>query len=353
MKILISTQLGLGNAVLLTAFIKTLLEVFDQPQITLIGKKNSPGVEFLSLHPGIARIQENLDSEKYDIGFLPFLGNHTRLLEQLFWTGKTKKIISHTLQSPHPFKQTLKTGYMTLNKLRGIQYIPVQLHQHEVWNYLNLLEPLGIPQSKFVLTPDIPASMQQKAVDSVLEMVLPHSFFTVQCMVSNTQKTPKSWPVEYWGHVLTELLEQSSDHVVFVGTRGEEQSAESVIKELPSHLRHRCLNLSGKTTIESLTGVLKKSRYFIGADSGIAHLSAALQKKTMVLWGPSPWGRCHPIGSETVYANLGLPCSPCVGIFHYTDQEAYDRCAYQHRCMSELTPNLLLNLLKQNQFSEI
>ena len=291
-----------------------------------------------------------LDTETYDLCFLPFLGFHTRLLEQLLLSRKAKKIISHTLQSPTPYKQALKKGYMALNKLRGVTYVPLVLHQHEIWNYLNLLTPLKISKRGFTLSPNLSESMHQKALDSADSIDLPAPFFTVQCAVSNAQKSPKPWPLSHWETLTQTLLEQTLSQAIFVGSEEEKSISQSVINALPEHLQQRCLNLSGKTNIYSLMGILKRSRFFVGADSGIAHLSAALDQKTLVLWGPSPWSRCHPMGANTHFANLGMACSPCIGIFKHTDQQAYDLCPYEHRCMADLSPDFILELLARHHF---
>ncbi len=340
MNCLISTQLGLGNAVLFTSFIRTLKNIYPESTMTLYSPKKTPATDFLAYHPAVDIVRYDLEGIKTDVCFLPFLGYHARVLETLFWKHKAKKIISHSLQSPHPVKHALKKAYMDINRLRGVRYVPFVQHQHEVWNYANLLTPLGVDPSLWHLAPDIPETVHTLA--STHTPTIPEGrFLAVQCSTTYGQVTPKAWPVAHWVSLLTAIVEKSDLKLVFLGASQETAFIQTIMDKVGT----RCFDYSGKTTVLELMGLLKKASGYIGADSGTSHLAAALGKKTVVLWGPSSWARCHPMGSNTHFINLGRACSPCIGTFKLTDAQAYSQCRYEHRCMGDIMPRQVLEKL--------
>jgi hypothetical protein len=83
--------------------------------------------------------------------------------------------------------------------------------------------------------------------------------------------------------------------------------------------------------VDELAAVLEASDLFIGADSGPAHLAAAVGTPAVVLFSgtndPRQW---QPCGEAVRVLRQPVPCSPC----HRT------RCPWaDHPCMRRLTPN--------------
>jgi hypothetical protein len=60
-----------------------------------------------------------------------------------------------------------------------------------------------------------------------------------------------------------------------------------------------------------MAGVLAHAALFVGHDSGLAHVAAALHRPTIVLFGPTEPGRWAPSGSH-VEVLRGEPCR-CLG----------------------------------------
>ena len=346
MTLLIAVDMGLGNAVLLSAFIHTLLMVYPNTRITLLGKKGSVAMALYEPDERV-RILYQLDETVYDLCFLPFLGYHTRLLEQIIRGQKAKKIISHRLHSPTFYKRMLKNIYMLFNQLRGVTYVPVCLDHHEIDIYHQLLTPLGIGHTQWQSSPFIPEPVLQKAQETLQKNPLAQDFWVAHCGASNQALTPKSWPTTYWQQWVQQMLQDTDVDVVFVGSSGEADAIQALIDSLPESSQRRCINLAGKLSILELMGVLKKSRWCVGADSGVGHLSAALGVRTVSIWGPSPWTRCHPVGAQVRYVSSNKACSPCIGLFAQTDAQAYKRCAYSHACMMDLKPELVFQEIQK------
>ena len=69
-------------------------------------------------------------------------------------------------------------------------------------------------------------------------------------------------------------------------------------------------------TLPEITALAARAKLFVGNDSGIAHIAAAVNAPSVVIFGSSnithwrPWTNAP---SEIVYEKL--PCQPCAGHF--------------------------------------
>jgi ADP-heptose:LPS heptosyltransferase len=52
-------------------------------------------------------------------------------------------------------------------------------------------------------------------------------------------------------------------------------------------------------------------RFFIGNDSGISHMAAALGLPTVAIFGPTDPRVWSPRGEKVVVVRKEIPCSPC------------------------------------------
>jgi len=72
------------------------------------------------------------------------------------------------------------------------------------------------------------------------------------------------------------------------------------------------VDLVGRTSLPQVCGLLARARVFVGNDSGLMHLAAALGVPTVGLFGSSDPCWTGPLGDRTrVLAPEGFPCSPC------------------------------------------
>jgi ADP-heptose:LPS heptosyltransferase len=68
-----------------------------------------------------------------------------------------------------------------------------------------------------------------------------------------------------------------------------------------------------------LASVIEGARLFIGNDSGISHMAAALGIPTMAIFGPTDPRVWSPRGKKVWVVHRGIPCSPC-------SQERFVQC---------------------------
>ena len=122
----------------------------------------------------------------------------------------------------------------------------------------------------------------------------------------------KQWPAERFS-ALSERLTADSGPLpgariaVFAGP-GERATAERVLDALPVQRR---IDLAGKLDLLTAAACLERAAMFIGNDSGLMHLAAAMQTPTLGLFGPSreehygPWGaRAAAVRTDLSYESI-------------------------------------------------
>jgi heptosyltransferase-3 len=100
---------------------------------------------------------------------------------------------------------------------------------------------------------------------------------------------PKRWPPR----LFRELVQSrcgNFDAVVMLGSQSDEDSCRTIAVDLSLP----CLDLAGRTDLLEAAAVLSRMRVFIGNDSGLGHLAAAVGIPTLTLFGPGEPQRYRP-----------------------------------------------------------
>jgi len=69
--------------------------------------------------------------------------------------------------------------------------------------------------------------------------------------------------------------------------------------------------LANGLTLIQLASVMEGCRLFVGNDSGISHMAAALRLPVVAIFGPTDQRVWSPRGEKTVVVRRGIHCSPC------------------------------------------
>jgi lipopolysaccharide heptosyltransferase II len=140
----------------------------------------------------------------------------------------------------------------------------------------------------------------------------------------------RRWSPEKLAQAAEVLASENGAELIIVGGSGDDSAALGQALTLPA------LNLTGKTTLPELADVLAQCDLFIGSDSGVMHLAAAVGTPVIAVFGPSnpdAWRPWSPDGLSTVVRS-GVACSPCSYVGHALG--ARDGCAAR-TCMTLVT----------------
>ena len=137
------------------------------------------------------------------------------------------------------------------------------------------------------------------------------------------RRSVKEWTDEGFAAVGEHLVKQGVA-VVILGT----QPALGITSNCPT-----IVDLSGKTKLGEVVGVLSRCRALIAVDSGILHLGGALGVRVVGLYGPSNSRITGPQGSGHVILTSGAECSPCVRTV----------CKNERKCMTNLDQSQVID----------
>lgn len=108
----------------------------------------------------------------------------------------------------------------------------------------------------------------------------------------------KNWPETRWAALLQQLVADASANLLLVG--GEAEGAR--LERLAKHLPPERIQIARSLPLTELAERLARCSTFIGHDSGISHLAAALGLPTLVLWGDTVEEIWRPQGARVVIA---------------------------------------------------
>lgn len=139
---------------------------------------------------------------------------------------------------------------------------------------------------------------------------LPEKYIVIQVSSSNNNAPYKNWAIEKWLQLfkhLNTVLPTST--LVLLGDNTEIYVNEILNK---SNLKNT-ISLIGKTTLNNVMEIIFASQFYMGLDSGLMHIAAALSKPTFTIWGAS-----NPVlygydwmGEKHKIVSLKLDCAPC------------------------------------------
>ena len=118
----------------------------------------------------------------------------------------------------------------------------------------------------------------------------------------------KNWSEENWASLLAGLAQETDWNLLLVGWEAEGGRLERLARGWPESR----LELERSRPLVDLARRLQRCSWFIGHDSGITHLAAALGRPALVLWGGTDQATWRPLGDSVrlLEAQAGLPSLP-------------------------------------------
>ena len=200
---------------------------------------------------------------------------------------------------------------------------PSARKQHQSRYYLELVEGLLGPVPEPTMTIET-TETARTAARRLLEKegVDPDGGFVV-VTPGAAFGSAKRWSEARFARVADRLADKLGLAIVIVGSESERLIGEKVRDEM----RNPATMLSGKTTLETLVGLLTQASLMITNDSGPMHIAAALGIPTVAVFGSTDAEATSPLGPRARVVRHPVQCSPCL----------LRECPIDHRCMDRVT----------------
>ncbi len=139
----------------------------------------------------------------------------------------------------------------------------------------------------------------------------------------------KAWLPDRFREVIRRWLERFPEAaVLLLGGRSERERIAAIADGLPGSV----LNLAGALDLRRSIAVLSRCRLFVGNDSGLMHVAAALSVPLVAVFGPTEPGRTAPLADRFRLLHHGADCAPC----------RRRECPGDHRCMTAVSVDEVL-----------
>jgi len=137
----------------------------------------------------------------------------------------------------------------------------------------------------------------------------------------------KQWPVQHWRELVGRVVQGLGAQVILVGDGNDRTAARAILGREPWS---GVTDWTGRLGLLELAALFDEADLFVGADSGPAHLAAAVRTPAVVLFsGTNTTRQWQPIGEAVRVLRHPVECSPC----HRR------RCPrHDHPCMRGLAP---------------
>ena len=176
------------------------------------------------------------------------------------------------------------------------------LNTHTVSMNLRLLESLEI---KPLGTPVVSWRPEDEAsIHRVFPAMGSHRRYAV--LHVSPKFAYKTWSVAGWVALGRWLVDQGLTVVVTGGESDQRTYSEHVVEGLRD-----AVNLVGQMTLPGLGYLLSRAAVYVGTDTAVSHMAAAVGAPTVVLFGPSnpvkwgPWPRNFPVTTQSPWKTHG------------------------------------------------
>lgn len=183
--------------------------------------------------------------------------------------------------------------------------IPYRHDRHEVQNFLDILRIDGVPVEDDYLESwespeegaDAEKLLSETGVSSEDKLLVIHPFASM---------LGKCWAMENYA-VLAMMMVNAGYRPAIVGAPADQKILESYLYLFPKET----INLVGRCRLRVTMALLRRSQIYVGNDSGVMHLAAAVGLPLVAIFGPTSPERFGPWGNRVKVLHSRFPCSPC------------------------------------------
>jgi heptosyltransferase-2 len=323
-KIIVRTPNHLGDCIMALPMINETREAYPGATVTLLVPENlydlfhpNPAIDHVIKIPkehvhgliAVMKIKDIVASGRYDIGYVlpPSFGAAAGfklggVKERIGYIADGRRLLLTkpiTLPSPLNDVHRSELYFNLLRRGAGIDLDYVHpklfLNDEDVANSVSLLEGFGIGDGEE---------------------------YTVVAFRAVAES--RRWGSDNYTALIKSIVANHKLKVVLLGTDEDHKTGDNIAQAAGTR---EVINLAGKTSIREAASVLSRAKFFVGNDSGPAHLAAAVGIPVVVLSGADDPRATSPMAhnKELIYLE-NLACISCVKNKCPLKQDEYMRC---------------------------
>lgn len=317
MRIVIPIVAGIGNALLAVPMVRQLKRKIPGAKITVLARIGAMGDVFERLHEvdevivtgkgvkGLARMVMTSRRHRPDVYLVPFPSNRWQYAMLAATSGAKRKVL-----------HSYPVGYWRAMHFIGDR-VPAVRGIHDVQQNLNLLRKLEIE-------PDVPEPPGFRVTDDdravATDMLVAAGFsFVARPIVIHAGSAQtvlaqaKRWPAESYARLITLITVEFGNRVVLVEGPDEAGVAREILRSptiAMDGLSPVVAKLSGP--LGHAAALLECAELYVGSDSGLAHLAAAVGTRAVTIFAPADPDRVCPFGNRDLVVQTPSHCAPCM-----------------------------------------
>ncbi|MCS6949359.1 MAG: glycosyltransferase family 9 protein [Armatimonadota bacterium] len=203
---------------------------------------------------------------------------------------------------------------------------------HAVQEYLDVARFLGAETEPV----EFPLYIPPEADEKVLTLLKQEGISTPEGFLSinpSAGQPYKRWRMERWAEVISHIHRRYGLPVVLVGSRAD----RPLVQEIRRQTNAPFVDMVGRTNLKELAALLRRSAVHLCADTGSAHISVALGRPVIGLYGPTNHLRTSPYGQEHRLLTHKHECPIC---------QAQPRREHSD-CMDRITVTEVMQMLER------
>ena len=214
--------------------------------------------------------------------------------------------------------------------------------KHMVEYYLDLLTPLDIKPKRYDLDLKVSEDIKIKSKDMLNRCGVKNGDLLIGIAPGAGESWGKDASIKRWPDIkFAQLADRikinfAAAKIIILGDESERPIADIIVKAT----KDKPIDLTGKTTLEELAGVINNLGLLIANDGGPLHIAVAQGIKTVSIFGPVDdlvYGPYPFDNNRHIVLRKTLDCSPCYQNFRLGP------CLKNRECLQGLEVEEVLN----------
>ncbi len=237
------------------------------------------------------------------------------------------------------FKADCKIGFNSHAQYRHYLYDIAIRHsslKHEIDNFRSLIKPI---YQGFQHNPNVNIQQTKSSVHLIQGL---GRYCIVHPWPGGYKSYMKEWPQDRWKNLIG-LIAIKFDHILLSGSKADAEKTKQLVELLPSSLQNsKVINIAGQYNLQEIAHIISEAELVISVNTGISHITAALEKKQVCLHGPTNIIRWGPYSENTISV------VPSIGIFGYLNF-GYEYNKAQGNCMEHISVEEVIDSINKLQ----